>query len=143
MAIRYEKYDRLASRAVDRIYGEPSTILPMTAAPANGRAARDPDREPHQAKGVFDRKAADANVQFGNRGSGRGNDLNTVSHGVKMTFSVDRAELVDGEGNEVPVRVGDVIELTDRPGAPKYRIARVLPGNSVRVDLELEATNAG
>ena len=143
MAIRYDRYDRLASRAVDRIYGEPSTILPMTAAAANGRAARDPDREPHEAKGVFDRKAADANVQFGSRGSGRGNDLKTTTNGVRMTFSIDRAELVDDAGNEVPVRVGDVIELTDRPGAPKYRISRVLPGNSVRVDLELEVIHAG
>ena len=143
MAIRYDRYDRLASRAVDRLYGEPSTILPMTAAAANGRAGRDPDREPHEAKGVFDRKAADAAVQFGNRGSGRGNDLNTVSHGVRMTFSIDRVELVDEAGNEVPVRVGDVIELTDRPGAPKYRISRVLPGNSVRGDLELEVIHAG
>ena len=41
MAIRYDRYDRLASRAVDRLYGEPSTILPMTAAAANGRAGRD------------------------------------------------------------------------------------------------------
>ncbi|MEE2952245.1 MAG: hypothetical protein VYD57_13495 [Pseudomonadota bacterium] len=143
MAIRYDKYDRLASRAVDKLYGEPSTILPMTAAPANGRAARDPDREPHESKGVFDRKAADANVQFGSRGPGRGNDLNTTTNGVRMTFSVDRAELVDEAGSEVPIRVGDVIELTDRPGSPKYRIARVLPGNSVRVDLELEVFHAG
>lgn len=124
MAI-FDRLDRLASRAVDRVNAIPFEFIPMRSTP-NGRPGADPSRvalpslEIPVAKGIFDYYSTEYGIQLGVRKSYReANDLRSLQVGRDPQLSVDRRYWPSADWEP---KQGDIIRFPLNPELPDYQV---------------------
>lgn len=131
----FDRLDRLASRAVDRVNATRFVLTPMRSTP-NGRPAPDPGRTAVNGYGVFDDVAAEYGVQLGVRRSYReANDLRALQVGSDPQLSIDVRLFAD---TGMP-RQGDIVIFPDKPMLPDHQVISAQPDSQSRVVLMLVA----
>ncbi len=90
MAI-FDRLDRIASSAVDRVHAVAFVLSPAERSP-NGRSKPSGEQPTIEGRGVFDLVDADNPLELGNRDR-RGNDFRTLVGAGQPVLSVDRALL--------------------------------------------------
>lgn len=127
----------VAAAPLDILYGEPVRLRPQV----NGAAAEmvaggdDPDRPARDLVGIFDDEAVISRVV----GSGANTHDNADVVACKSQVDFDAALFPTAA--DLPVQ-GDVLELTDRPGPPRYAIVSVQPDGVSRVVCLVTASGA-
>jgi len=129
----FDRLDRLASRAVDRVNKIRFILTPMITR-TNGRPSPDPTREPIEGYGIFDSLSVEFGVQLGVRKSYReGNDLRTNQVGRDPQLSVDRRYFA---GGRVPVQ-GDAVSFPDNDDIPDFDVVATEPDGLSRIVIKL------
>ncbi len=129
----FDRLDRLASRAVDRVNKIRFILTPMKRTP-NGRPSEDPERAPVDGDGIFDSLSVEFGLQLGVRKSYReGNDLRTNQIGRDPQISVDRRYFSAGW---IP-KQGDVVSFPDSDDLPDFDVVTSEPDGLSRIVLKL------
>jgi hypothetical protein len=116
----FSRFDRAASRTVDRVNAIRFRLLPQASTP-NGRPGPDPTRSEVNGRGVFDYVATEQGLQLGVRKSYReANDLRALQTGRDPQLSVDRRYF----GSEEP-KQGDIVIFPDNPELPSFDVMSV------------------
>jgi hypothetical protein len=129
----FDRLDRMASRAVDRVNKIRFILIPMVRSP-NGRPSVDPSRVPVDGYGIFDSLSVEFGLQLGVRKSYReGNDLRTNQVGRDPQISVDRQYFSAGW---IP-RQGDVLSFPDNDDLPDFDVVTSEPDGLSRIVIKL------
>lgn len=133
MAI-FDRLDRMASKAVDRINAIGFTLTPMVKTP-NGRARQDMDRPVITGKAVFDYFEAEYGIELGVRKSYReSNDLRALQSGREPLVSIDRKYFATLASEP---RQGDVIEFEERASLPRFEVVSAKRDGQSRMMVQL------
>ncbi|MBY0400954.1 hypothetical protein K2X89_11705 [Myxococcota bacterium] len=120
MSSPFDALDAALSRVVMDRFGETEGALlrPRTVSQYAGRAA-DPARPETTICGIFSAGPGDAPI--------RGNSTGEFAGTTRLASMSVELWLPAGEVAAIPfeIAVGDLIELSDRAGAPVYSVARV------------------
>ena len=126
----FDRFDRIASRTVDRTNAIPFVLTPMIQTP-NGRPDVDLDRPVIEGRGIFDDVSSEYGVQLGVRKSYReANDLRSLQTGRDPQFSVDMKwfPTEDARG-----RQGDRISFPNKPDYPDFDVISAQPDGMARI----------
>ena len=130
----FDRLDRVASRAVDRINRIRVDIMPRVSSP-NGRGGADPSREVIEAKGIFDYISIEHGIELGVRKSYReANDLRALQLGRDPQVSIDRVYF-SGLADEP--RQGDRVVFPDNPELPSFDVVSAQRDGLSRMVLKL------
>lgn len=130
----FDRLDRMASKAVDRINAIGFTLTPMARSP-NGRPRQDDDRPVITGKGVFDYFEAEYGIELGVRKSYReSNDLRALQSGREPLVSIDRKYFATLASEP---RQGDIMEFDERANLPRFEVVSAKRDGQSRIMVQL------
>jgi hypothetical protein len=130
----FDRLDRMASKAVDRINAIGFTLTPMVSTP-NGRPQQDLNRPVIAGKGIFDYFEAEYGIELGVRKSYReSNDLRALQSGREPLVSIDRKYFPTLASEP---QQGDIIAFDERANLPRFEVVSAKRDGQSRMMVQL------
>lgn len=128
MACIFDDLEASLSGAISDVFAEVAVLRPRLRMPY-AEGMRDPDRQPHQIKGVFSDGPGLSPLAGG---GGFGGDL-------MLNASVAEFWVKPADVSLIPfvIEPGDQIEISERPGKPVYTISAIQRTTTGEINLVL------
>jgi hypothetical protein len=117
----FDELDSLASGAVTAMFGEEATLTPRRGSQYTELAA-DPDSPPVSIRGVFSATAATADLKGQGRSAEFKGTTRLLAEQSSFWIAAEQAAAIGFR----PAK-GDLLQLSDRPGASSFSIVAVHP----------------